>query len=370
MKIPFLDLSRLEVSLKDRLKSKFSEMLEKGVFSGGKEVEALETSISIILKSPFSISCANGTDALELALRALGIGSGDEVIVPAMTWVSTAEAVVLVGAKPVFVDTDEDGLISSDWEKAITPQTKAVIPVHLYGKMVEMSPLLSKAKSHGLFVIEDAAQAFGAFQNGKAAGTWGNVGCLSFYPTKNLGALGEAGMCLTSDSELARKIRLLANHGQPVRDQHELVGRNSRIDSIQAGFLNVFLQDWEENLEKRKAFAQIYLEELAGISDIRMPSGLDRTDHNAHLFVIQTDRRGELKAFLAKSGIGTAIHYPIILPDMTPYFFEGDFENARNLASNGLSLPLNPWLQESEVREVIEKVREFYLIRKNCLKEL
>ncbi len=360
MKIPFLDLSRIDNELKETLKAKFSEVLDAGIFSGGKEVDLLESSISRILNSPFSISCANGTDALELALRALDIGTGDEVIVPAMTWVSTAEAVVLVGAKPIFVDTDENGLICSYWEKAISPQTKAVIPVHLYGKMVEMESLLSKAKSHRLLVIEDAAQAFGAFQNGKAAGTWGEVGCLSFYPTKNLGALGEAGMCSTSDSELARKIRLLSNHGQPVRDQHELVGRNSRIDSIQAGFLNVFLKDWEANLANRKAFAQIYLKELAGISEIRLPSGLDQPDHNAHLFVIQTNRRDELKAFLAESGIGTAIHYPMILPDMKQFRTEGDFINARNLAFQGLSIPLNHMLSSPEVRKVLDDVKSFF----------
>ncbi len=360
MKIPFLDLSRLEDSLKERLKSKFSEMLNAGIFSGGKEVEAFESSVSKILKSPFSISCANGTDALELGLRALGIGPGDEVIVPAMTWVSTAEAVILVGAKPVFVDTDENGLISFDWERAITPQTKAVIPVHLYGKMVEMEPLISNAKSHRLFVIEDAAQAFGSFQKEKASGTWGDVGCLSFYPTKNLGALGEAGMCLTSSLELNQKIRLLSNHGQPVRDQHELVGRNSRIDSIQAGFLNVMLEEWEENLRKRKALAQFYLQEFSRILEIRLPSGLDQPDHNAHLFVIQTKRRDELKTYLAERGIGSAIHYPMILPDMKPFAFERDFENARNLAREGLSLPLNPWLKESEVIEVIDTVIRFY----------
>lgn len=360
MKIPFLDLSRIDNELKEALKAKFSELLDAGIFSAGKEVVFLESSISKIIKSPFSIPCANGTDALELALRALGVGHGDEVIVPAMTWVSTAEAVVLVGAKPVFVDTDEDGLIDSDWEKAISPQTKAVIPVHLYGKMVEMKPLLSKAKSHGLFVIEDAAQAFGAFQNGKAAGTWGEVGCLSFYPTKNLGALGEAGMCLTSSKELADKMRLISNHGQSVRDQHELVGRNSRIDSIQAGFLNLFLEKWEENLARRKALAQIYLEELSGISEICLPSGIDLSDHNAHLFVIQTKRRNELKAFLVEKGIGTAIHYPLILPEMKPFRTDGDFSNARKISQEGLSLPLNPWLQESEVIEVIEKVKVFY----------
>ncbi len=360
MKIPFLDLSRITNELKEFLKAKFSDVLDAGVFSGGKEVELLESSISKILNSPFSIPCANGTDALELALRALEIGPRDEVIVPAMTWVSTAEAVVLVGAKPVFVDTDEDGLISSDWEKAITPQTKAVIPVHLYGKMVSMKPLISQAKSHRLFVIEDAAQAFGSFQNGKAAGTLGDVGCLSFYPTKNLGALGEAGMCLTSLKELADKIRLISNHGQPVRDQHEIVGRNSRIDSIQAGFLNVFFEKWEENLAKRKSLAKIYLEELSGISDIRLPSGLDLSDHNAHLFVLQTSRRDELKAFLAEKGIGTAIHYPMILPDMKPFRTDGNFPNSRKISQEGLSLPLNPLLQESEVTEVIDKMKEFF----------
>jgi len=360
MKIPFLDLSRIDDKLKETLKAKFSEVLDAGIFSGGKEVGHLESSISRILNSHFPISCANGTDALELALRALDIGTGDEVIVPAMTWVSTAEAVVLVGAKPIFVDTDENGLICSDWEKAISPQTKAVIPVHLYGKMVEMEPLISKAKSHGLFVIEDAAQAFGSFQNGKAAGAWGDVGCLSFYPTKNLGALGEAGMCLTSSSELALRIRLLANHGQPVRDQHELVGRNSRIDSIQAGFLNVFLDKWKENLAKRKSLARFYLKELSKVSEIRLPSGLDQPDHNAHLFVIQTNRRDELKAFLAESGIGTAIHYPMILPEMEPFRTVGNFQNSRKISQEGLSLPLNPWMQEGEVREVIQKVKEFY----------
>lgn len=346
--------------MKEALKAKFSEVLDAGIFSGGKEVELIESSISKILKSPFSIPCANGTDALELALRALGIGPGDEVIVPAMTWVSTAEAVVLVGAKPVFVDTDEDGLIASAWEKAISTQTKALIPVHLYGKMVEMKPLLSKAKSHGLFVIEDAAQAFGAFQNGKAAGTWGEVGCLSFYPTKNLGALGEAGMCLTSSKELADKMRLISNHGQSVRDQHELVGRNSRIDTLQAAMLNVLLKDFEKNQEKRKAIAKSYLEAFSEIEGLQLPEDILGEDHNAHLFVIQTERRDELKVFLAEKEIGTAIHYPMILPEMEPFRTDGDFSNARKISQEGLSLPLNPWLQESEVIEVIEKVKAFY----------
>jgi UDP-2-acetamido-2-deoxy-ribo-hexuluronate aminotransferase len=350
----------MEESLKNRLKERFSSVLDAGIFSGGKEVKAFEQAVSDFLKSKFSIPCANGTDALELALRALGIGPGDEVIVPAMTWVSTAEAVVMVGATPVFWDTDENGLILQDWEKAVNPKTKALIPVHLYGKMPEMPPLIQKAKSLGLFVIEDAAQGFGSFQQGKAAGTWGDVGCLSFYPTKNLGALGEAGMCLTQDAELANKIRLLLNHGQPIRDRHELIGRNSRIDTLQAAFLNVMLEDFEKNQERRKAMAARYLEAFSGIEHVKLPQGIREADHNAHLFVIQTEKRDELRDFLGSKGIGTAIHYPVILPDLMPFAVKGDFENARKLASAGLSLPLNPYLTVLEVDLICESTRAFF----------
>lgn len=350
----------MEESLKSRLKSRFSEVLETGIFSGGKEVETLERSISDFLQSSYSIACANGTDALELALRALGIGTGDEVIVPAMTWVSTAESVVLVGAKPIFWDTDPNGLLKMDWEKAVTPKTKAVIPVHLYGKMMDMNSLMAKANSLHLKVIEDAAQAFGAFQKGKAAGTFGDVGCLSFYPTKNLGALGEAGMCLTQDPGLSERIKLLLNHGQPIRDQHELVGRNSRIDTLQAAFLNVMLEDFGKNQSKRKEIAKSYLEAFSGILELTLPEGILDEDHNAHLFVIQTERRDELRIFLAENGVGTAVHYPVILPDMKPYFAEGDFFNARNLANHGLSLPLNPFLKKEELDHIIDLVQSFF----------
>lgn len=360
MNIPFLDLSRMEESLKKRLKDRFSELLDSGVFSGGKEVEVFEQTVSDFLKSEYTVSCANGTDALELALRALEIGPGDEVIVPAMTWVSTAEAVVLVGAKPVIWDTDSHGLIREDWEKAVSSKTKAVIPVHLYGKMVDMKSLTEKANSLHLKVIEDAAQAFGAFQKGKAAGTFGDVGCLSFYPTKNLGALGEAGMCLTRDSGLAEKIRLILNHGQPIRDQHELVGRNSRIDTLQAAFLNVMLEDFGKNQSKRKEIAKSYLEAFSGILELTLPEGILSDDHNAHLFVVQTEPRDELKDFLKGKGIGTAIHYPAILPDMKPYQAKGDFHNARNLACQGISLPLNPYLKVEEVDFIIDLIQSFF----------
>ncbi len=360
MNIPFLDLQRIDESLKKRLKSKFSEVLDAGIFSGGKEVATFQETVSAFLSSRISISCANGTDALELALRALEIGPGDEVIIPAMTWVSTAEAVVMVGAKPVFWDSDEDGLIREDWEKAVSTRTKTIIPVHLYGKMVRMKDLSVKAKAHGISVVEDAAQAFGSIQEGRAAGTWGEVGCLSFYPTKNLGSLGEAGMCLTQDETLATRIRLLLNHGQPIRDQHELIGRNSRIDTLQAAFLNVLLEDFEKNQSRRKAIAKRYLAAFNGISELKLPSGILEADHNAHLFVVRTERRDELKAFLAEQGVGTAIHYPKIIPDLKPFQTDGDFGYARRLSLTGLSLPLNPSLMEEEIDFITYSVTTFF----------
>lgn len=360
MKVPFLDLKRIDEELKYALKSKFADMLNKGIFSGGEEVNQLESHISSYLKSPFAIACANGTDALELALRALEIGPGDEVIVPAMTWVSTAEVVVIVGAKLVFWDTDEAGLLATDWEKAITPKTKAVIPVHLYGKMVDMEKLMAKAKLHKLFVIEDGAQSFGSCKDGKAAGTFGDVGCLSFYPTKNLGALGEAGMCLTNNQELRDRIKMLLNHGQEVRDKHEVVGRNSRIDSIQAGFLNVMLEKLASFQEIRKKHSKRYLEGLSEIEGLKLPSGILEEDHNAHLFVTQTIDRDELKNYLKNNGIGTAVHYPNILPEMKPFCIDGDFINTRNLSQRGLSLPLNPWMKEEEIEYVVKAIQDFF----------
>jgi dTDP-4-amino-4,6-dideoxygalactose transaminase len=360
MEIPFLDLRRFDLDLKKSLQAKFTTMLEEGFFSGGKEVAALESTIKAKLESKYAIALANGTDAIEIALRALQIGPGDEVIVPSMTWVSTAEAVVMVGAKPVFWDTDQNGLLASDWDRAITPKTKAVIPVHLYGKMVDMELLVTRAKNHQLFVIEDAAQAFGAAKNGRAAGTWGDVGCLSFYPTKNLGALGEAGMCLTQDSNLEERIRLLINHGQPRRDEHSLVGRNSRIDTLQAGFLNVMLDRFEEFQVIRKLQAKRYLDSLMEIKGLNLPEGVLEADHNAHLFVIQSARRDELRIFLGDKGIGTAIHYPKTVSEMGIFESKGNFPNSIKISTTGLSLPLNPFLLDVEQDFIIDQVSSFF----------
>jgi UDP-2-acetamido-2-deoxy-ribo-hexuluronate aminotransferase len=359
--IPFLDLSQIPLDLKISLKEKFSQMLDKGVFSGGEEVEILEKNLKEYLGINHALACSNGTDALELALRALEIGSGDEVIVPALSWVSTAEAVVLVGAKPVFIDTDASGLMDLDLlESKKSSRTKAIIPVHLYGNMVDMEKLLLWSKKNKVAVIEDGAQSFGAVLKGKHAGTWGDIGCLSFYPTKNLGALGEAGAVLTEDSNLAEKLRHLLNHGQTFRDHHILVGRNARIDSIQAGFLNVklgFFNTWQK---KRKNLASIYLDGLKNIVDLTLPYYILEPNHNAHLFTIQTSERDKLKSFLEKNGIGTAIHYPTIIPKMLPYLDGKEYQSAENLSKGILSLPLNSWMNEDDILSISIEIKRFF----------
>lgn len=360
MKVPFLDLKKMDDSLKSELQIAFGKALDEGVFSGGNPVNSLVENLKQFLGAGHLIPLGNGTDALELALRALAIEPGDEVIVPALTWVSTAEVIKLLGAVPVFVDTDSDGLISSEWVNLVNQKTKAVIPVHLYGKMVDMEALCKEAKNRNLFVIEDAAQAFGASQKGKAAGTWGEVGAFSFYPTKNLGALGEAGACFTKDEGLARMITLFANHGQIKRDEHLILGRNARMDTLQAIFLNVLLKYFNEFQATRKAQAKKYLDVLSEIEEIVLPKEILRENHNAHLFVIQIERRDELKEYLDLKGIGTAIHYPEILPDMLPFACEGQFENARKISQNCLSLPLNPYLSPIEQEQVLGSIVSFF----------
>lgn len=359
--IPFLELAPMHRDLADELKAKFAALLEKGLFSGGEEVEVLASSMQEFLKVPYAIPCANGTDALELALRALEVGPGDEVIVPALTWVSTAEVVKMVGANLVFCDVDADGLMDLTLlPSVISPNTKAVIPVHLYGKMMDMKSLAAIAQKTGIKVIEDAAQAFGAFQGGKSAGAYGDIGCFSFYPTKNLGALGEAGMLTSHDGGLSERLRLLLNHGQPQRDVHELIGRNSRIDTLQAAFLNVKLSYFTPWQQRRKALAKLYLDHLQHLKGIKVPSSILQENHNAHLFTNQTNQRDALKECLSKKGIGTAIHYPLPVPAMKPFGEIDAFPVAARIGKTTLSLPLHPYLREDEVRYVCEEVQRFF----------
>lgn len=347
--------------LAGELQEKFAEVLAEGVFSAGKEVDGLESCVADMLGLPNAIACSNGTDALELSLKALGIGQGDEVIVPALTWISTAEAVANVGARPVFSDVNEEGLMTPETvEPLISPKTKALIPVHLYGKMVDMPQLIGFAGEHGLKVIEDAAQAFGARQQGRSAGSFGDTGCFSFYPTKNIGALGEAGLITCKDNAVAQRIRILLNHGQSARDVHPLQGRNSKIDSLQAGFLNVKLRHFSSWQGTRKKLAAIYLRELRDIAEIRLPKGILEESHNVHLFAIQTGRRDALKQFLEQQGIGTAIHYPKPLHLTEAFHSHHPLLMAERLSKSSLSLPLHPYLKEKEVEWICGEVRRFY----------
>lgn len=350
-------------ALAQALQDKFSEVLAEGVFSAGKEVDALEKNIGKLLGLPTAIACSNGTDALELALRGLGIGHGDEVIVPALTWASTAEAVVNVGAQPVFCDVDKAGLIAvPEAEKRLSSKTRAVIPVHLYGKMVDMTHLMDFAGRFGLKVIEDAAQALGASLAGRSAGTWGDVGCFSFYPTKNLGALGEAGLMTTSDKAVEKKIRIMLNHGQSERDVHPLVGRNSKIDSLQAGFLNVKLSYFKDWQNWRKKLAGIYLDELQVVPGLWLPESILGENHNAHLFTIRLEERDGLRSYLEDKGIGTAIHYPKPLPLTEAFGRHNSCPMAEKISNSTLSLPLHPFLKEEEVLYICRAVRRFFLI--------
>ncbi|AWW29130.1 DegT/DnrJ/EryC1/StrS family aminotransferase [Echinicola strongylocentroti] len=362
--IPFLELAPMHADLADELKSKFAKLLEKGLFSGGEEVDTLEKTMREYLNVPHAIPCANGTDALELALRALEIGPGDEVIVPALTWVSTAEVVSMVGAKVVFCDVDGHGLMDLlQLPGLMTARTRAIIPVHLYGKMVDMERLLKLTVNTGIHVIEDAAQAFGAFQKGRSAGAFGAIGCFSFYPTKNLGALGETGLLSTHDPSLAERLRLLSNHGQPRRDTHEVIGRNSRIDTLQAAFLNVKFSYFTVWQQKRKALAKVYLDHLQHLKRMTVPSGILQEEHNAHLFTVQTEQRDALKAYFAERGIGTAVHYPLPVPSTEAFEVNKKFPVASRLSNLTLSLPLHPYLHEDDVRRVCEEVQRFFSIR-------
>ncbi len=358
--IPFLDLKRYPESLKEALREKFTSMLDKGLFSGGEEVSLLEANLSEFLNAKNSIACSNGTDALELALRAMDVGVGDEVIVPAISWVSTAEAVCIVGAKPIFVDTDKEGLMDiSKVIGLITPQTKAIIPVHLYGKMVNMPALMQIAKKHDIGVVEDAAQAFGSKMEDKAAGTWGDLGCFSFYPSKNLGALGEAGAIICNQPDKEAKIRSLINHGQLVRDEHLMIGRNARIDTVQAGFLNTILPYFEEWQEKRKKLALIYWEQLNSCSWLKLPEKQTQESYNYHLFVVQTIHRDKLKYYLQEAGVQTVIHYPSPIPKIKAYTQVLDYPESVRICNEALSLPLNPWLKTEEINRICNLILKF-----------
>ncbi len=362
--IPFGDLKRRTRALQAELEAAARRVLESGWFILGPEVEAFEAEFAAWIGARYAVGVGSGTDALALALRALGIGPGDEVITTAMSAAFTALAISLVGATPVFVDIDPEtgNLDPAAVEAAVTPRTRAIVPVHLYGRPADLEPLLATARRHGLALVEDCAQAHGARYRGRPVGTWGVAGAFSFYPTKNLGALGDGGAVVTDDPELAERIRRLRDGGQAGRYEHVELGMNSRLDALQAAFLRTFLPHVEAWNARRRRIAARYragLADLPGVELLAPPP--EDVEEVVHLFAVLVDDREGLRSFLRERGIGTGIHYPRPIPHQPAYASlghrPGDFPAAEAFAARTLSLPCYPELTDEEVDQVIAAIR-------------
>ncbi len=362
--IPLVDLTAQYHSIKKEIDDAVLSTLESGHFILGPAVTKFEESIASYLGADFGIGLASGTDALVLALRALNIGAGDEVIIPAYTFFATAGTVLSVGAKPVFVDVDPQSyqIDVNKIRSAITPKTKAIIPVHLYGHPSEMKPIVEIARAHGLKIIEDNAQGFGAEYLGRKTGTFGDIGCLSFFPTKNLGAFGDAGGVVTNDPALAERMRMLRTHGWKKKYYSEEVGYNSRLDALQAAILQAKLPHVDSWNEKRREISQRYSERLAPLGVV-VPIEQDWAKHVYHLYIIRSPRRDELQAFLKQKGIASEVYYPLpphlSVPCRKLGYKEGDFPHAELASHETLALPLYPELTLAQQDEVIAAVGEF-----------
>lgn len=360
MSVPFLDLGAAYRELKPEIEAAVQRVLESGWYILGPEVEAFEAEWAEYCGANFSVGLANGLDALTLALKALDVGAGDEVIVPSNTYIATWLAVSAVGARPVPVEPDPatHNIDPTSIEAAITPATRALLPVHLYGQPADLDPILEMARKHGLAVIEDAAQAHGARYKGRRIGAHGDVVCWSFYPGKNLGALGDAGAVTTNRADLADRIRVLRNYGSRVKYVNEVLGANSRLDPVQAAVLRVKLKALDEWTERRRTIATAYTNALAK-TELILPHVPDWADPAWHLYVVRSTDRDGMQERLNEAGIGTLIHYPIPPHMQEAYGDMGLAPNAlplaRQLADEVLSLPIGPHLGESDLNRVISQ---------------
>ena len=363
MSVPFLDLQARVGAHRGEIEVALRRVLDSGWFVLGPEGEAFERELAAALGAGDAVGMANGTEAIQLALEALGVGPGDEVVTSPLTAAFTALAVLRAGARPVFADLDPKTLNVSPQavRQVITPRTKALLPVHLYGHPADLDPLLEMARERGIPLVEDACQAHFAHYKGRLVGALSGIGCLSFYPTKNLGAFGDGGAVLVNDPAVAARLRRLRNGGQSDRYRHEIAGINSRLDEMQAALLRVFLHHLPAWTERRRALAAIYFRELAG-AGAGLPEEQPYARANYHLFVIRHPRRDALMEGLRARGIGTLIHYPIPL-HLQPAFAslggrDGDFPVAEQAAREVLSLPLYPELSDQQALTVARAVRE------------
>ncbi len=364
--IPFLDFEPMHTALRAEMLETFKQVYDSNWFVLGKNVEAFEQEYARFNQVHHAIGVSNGLDALHLALKALDIGTGDEVIVPSFTFIASLLAVSYVGATPVLVEPDiaTYTINPANIEAAITPKTKAIMPVHLYGQACDMISIMDIAKKNGLFVVEDNAQAHGAAYQGKLTGSWGDVNGTSFYPGKNLGALGDGGAVTTQDATLAKKIKMLRNYGSGQKYHHEAIGFNMRLDEMQAAFLRVklkYLQDWTQ---ERQQIAACYDERLKDIGDLILPFTHAGATHVYHLYVVRTTKRDALQKYLAAQGIGTLIHYPIPPHLQNSYqtlgYKKGDLPIAEEIADTCLSLPIYPGMTEENIDQVVACIHKFF----------
>ncbi|MCH8741618.1 DegT/DnrJ/EryC1/StrS family aminotransferase [Patescibacteria group bacterium] len=372
-KIKFIDLKKQYSSIGIYIDAAIQKVLDSGNFIGGEEVEKFEKEVAKFCDVKYAIGVNSGTDALFLSLKALGIGSGDEVITSPFTFIATAEVIANLGAKPVFADIESDtfNISPSKIEEYLKTKNyklkaKVIIPVHLFGQIADMEEVMRIAKKYRLKVIEDAAQAIGAEYKKKKAATIGDLGCFSFFPSKNLGAYGDGGMVITNNKRLAEKIRLLRNHGSSQKNKYKnlILGTNSRLDVFQASVLRVKLKYLKKWNQKRQEIANLYNKELKEIGDIITPFVVSGRNHIFHQYVITTKYRDKLKEYLAKQKIQTMIYYSIPL-HLQPVFKhlgykKGDFSNSERLAKEVLSLPIYPEIKKEEIDFIIKKIKNFY----------
>lgn len=366
MNIPFVSFEEVNNQIKSEIITAFEQFFNDGWYILGDRVKQFEKEYAAFNIVTHCVGVSNGLDALHIALKALNIGIGDEVIVPSNTYIATALAVSYVGAKPVFVEPDIStyNIDPAKIEAAITPKTKAIMPVHLYGQACNMEAIMAIAQKHGLYVVEDNAQSQGATFKGKLTGSFGHINGTSFYPGKNLGALGDAGAVTTNDERLAKKAFVLRNYGSEKKYHNEVIGYNMRLDECQAAFLSIKLQYLAQWTAQRQQIAAWYNELLQDVNDIDLPLVQPDATHVYHLYVIRTKNRNALQQHLQDNGIGTLIHYPIPPHLQQAYkdlgFRKGDFPIAEEIADTCLSLPLWPGMKRDDVESVAKTIKEYF----------
>lgn len=367
MIVPYLDINRSHKSLLPSLNKSLNKVIKSGWLVLGKELEKFENNYSRYSQVKYSVGVANGLDALILSLISLGVKDGDEVIVPSNTYIATLLAVSRVGAIPVLVEPDLKtyNIDPLRIEEKITKKTKAIIPVHLYGQACEMNEIVKIAKKFNLYIVEDNAQAHGAFYNNRRTGSFGDLNATSFYPGKNLGALGDGGAITTNNKDLCERILVLRNYGSKVKYYNETKGYNSRLDELQAAFLNIKLKNLDKQNKKRQKIANKYLKNLEGVGDLQLPYTAKNSTHVYHIFALRTKKRDAFKKYLDNKQIGNLIHYPVPPHLQKAYkelgFKKGDYPLAEEIAETVISIPIYPELRQNEQEYVIKVIKNFYV---------